>query len=256
MLNKIEGCDGTIAYLEVLKFVIIAYVREDTNIYDRIFYASYCVQFIRMWRQDLHNKKIKTKYFITQNTWDGLELNLIWIIRMAIDCVSQDIAEQSSQQCEKFFRTVRSFTGVFSTITNISMKTFVSRVQKIQCSEELMVELSDKIHFPKMQERKARKQREKETPNIDNIKVMIESGIFAANERCNSLGIECEEIELELFLKKSHASSFLIENEIEDEIQNEEVAYNYVDEDDEDEEPVDKLLTLQNIHFTSDKTGF
>jgi hypothetical protein len=97
----------------------------------------------------MYNKKINQKHFITMNAWEGLEINLVLLINLIIRSKAHNIHEMNSQIREAFFRLLRSYTTIESTIVNFSMKGLTSRMHIIELEEHIIYRLKDKITFPK-----------------------------------------------------------------------------------------------------------
>ena len=66
----------------------------------RIFHAVYVVQFLRIWRQWLHDNSLSEKSFVTKNAWDGLEIDLILLIKMAMLNKAENTYIWNSQPAE------------------------------------------------------------------------------------------------------------------------------------------------------------
>lgn len=172
-----------------------------TPVIDCIFYGVYCVQFLRIWRQWLYKNKVPASHFVTPNSWEGLEINLVWLLKLAKESKAQDLAQLWSQKCESLFRTIRSFTGVQSTIVNCSLKDIFSRIHKIELCEKLKDDLKEEIFFPEHKQESKRIRNEKVSLNQDDIENAIECAMIAATERETELGMSCDDIKLERFLK-------------------------------------------------------
>ena len=97
-------------------------------------------------RQISLTKECKVK--VRSSCYEGLEMNLLWLLRLVIDKRAHNISENSSQQCESEFRHVRSLTGVQSTQINCIPKIFLSRLHKIE-----LCELKDEISFSVIEQR-------------------------------------------------------------------------------------------------------
>lgn len=124
LLERVENADGTIAYLQVIKSVLKAYVMPYTTVPDRIYNGFYAVCFIRIWRQWLYENQIPLKHFTSQNAWEGLEMLIVLLIKLSLENNAKNISILSSQDVEAFFRKLRSYTGIESTVVNVSMKSF------------------------------------------------------------------------------------------------------------------------------------
>ncbi len=126
---------------------------------------------------------------------------------MAIADNCENIFMWNSQEVESFFRLLRSYTGIESTIVNCSIKNFVSRVQKIQLEENLMRVLSQQhgLQFPKIVSRKNVSQKPKSHFSIEKIHSIIESGSHLDTNDASLLGMVCAVVSPELFLKATAA---------------------------------------------------
>jgi hypothetical protein len=260
LLRKLERTEGTVAFLELIKSVLIAYVNSDTSLPDRIYHAAFAIQFIRIWRQWLHENNISAEYFITMNSWEGLELNFVWLLKMTINSKANDIDEQSSQKCEGTFRTVRSFTGVESTVVNCSMKSFLSRIHKIELNQKMMVDLKEHVEFPKMNEQKLKQQKPKIVISQEEIETIIDRAVFDAAERASHLGMVCPAVKPELFLKKVKSKESTQNENLEEEHGNDEPILADVNTDEifngaDEICDFDKSIVLHNVEFTNEKSG-
>jgi hypothetical protein len=203
LLHQIKNTEATILYLELIKSVLKAYVDEETSVFDRIVNAVFAVYFIRIWRQYLNDNKISVNHFLTLNVWEGLELNLILLIKLALDNKAENIYFMNSQLNESFFRLLRSFTGMENLVVNCSMKGFISRLHRIQLEDFLMTELSKegKITFPKLVSREKHKKTPKANLNENEIKEAVDDGIKLAIQKASQVGMNVEKLQSEQFLK-------------------------------------------------------
>jgi hypothetical protein len=168
---------------------------------DRVFNAVYVVQFLRIWRQWLYDNKLSAKaHFITTNSWEGLEINLVWLLKMIKNSTADKIFEHSSQNCEKTFRKIRSYTGVESTVVNCTMKGFISRIHKIDLCEKIMSDLEDELEFPSSSKKRKTFSNEKTLPS-NGLMLIIGNAISEAIRKASLLGMRCDKIELYRFLK-------------------------------------------------------
>lgn len=275
ILSQMPKTEATIICLRLMRSVLKAYVMQETTVQERIFHAVYSIHFIRIWRQWLHNSKISVNHFITQNSWEGLELNLILLIKLALENNAENIYFFNSQENESFFRLLRSYTGMESMVVNCSMKGFISRVHKLQLEELLMQELGNdkKLLFPKLLSREKHISKSKANLSREQIEEICQSAINMANNESSQIGMTVSAIQLENFLKK--ADNFLEinpnedENDPEDEIQedflnsaNDVINEQNLNELTTDEQLVDEnyteeeaVTTFQNITLTNLASG-
>ncbi|KAG5679941.1 hypothetical protein PVAND_009476 [Polypedilum vanderplanki] len=79
LLQHIEGSNGTIIYLQLIKKYLEAFVEKSTKETDRLFNVIYVSHFIRIWKTYLLNNRKPMSEFITSNCFEGLELNCLWL---------------------------------------------------------------------------------------------------------------------------------------------------------------------------------
>ena len=179
-----------------------AYSYSDTKTVDRIYYGAYVLVFIRIWKTFLLNRQLSSKdFFITQNSWDGIEINFMMLLKLCIEQNAHNFHEFNSQKCERFFRLLRSYTSTESTIINVSMKDFITRICKIEYEEKVMRELQDVIVFPKAIRRSTVSRRERENINNEEIENAIQKGFEDAKKKAIMLGMDCLEINMKTLIK-------------------------------------------------------
>lgn len=201
LLQTFPHTEGTITFLILMDFIHKAYVKHDTLVKDRLYYATYVVSFLRIWRQWLIHNKLNLSSFITSNCYECLEINLVLLLRLTINGKAENIFEQNSQVDENFFRKVRSYTGVESTIVNCTMLTFMSRVHKICYEEKAMKELGDVISFPTLEKRNKYQKKNPELLSDFEICEITNKAISDAQRKAKEFGMNCREVEIEKWLK-------------------------------------------------------
>lgn len=204
-LSKIKGAEGSIAYLSIIKSLLIAFVNEDTSDLDRIFHAIYVVYFLRIWRQFLKDKKISKKHFITQPSYEGLEIDLVLLVRLIIIEKIDLMPEICTQLLEKFFRKIRSYSPMESLMATCSLKGFMSKLNRIQL-EEILLEIFKKKYENNRGEPKIQQRTKLSTHLVDST---MKRAINRATEDSAKLGMTCEDIELERFF----STNFTVQNE-------------------------------------------
>jgi hypothetical protein len=243
-----ENTEGTVAYLELIQCGMRAYVDDKITLSDRLFDAVYVTYFIRLWRNDLRERKIPMENFITQSCFEGIEMNLLWSLRLIIDGRAQNISENSSQQCESLFRHIRSMTGAQQTQINCTPKMLLSRLHKIELAERIMFELKNEVEFPALEQREKRHQSSESSIPEEEMMIIIESGISAAIERAKELGIYCGEIDLSKLLKVSTSRGTRDESPIRTTI-------TAVLDSEEEEDEINESLVLQSVEFCDEVSG-
>lgn len=154
--QRTKNSQATVKFLEILRDVKDAFMAEKLSPEDRIKKMWYCIFLIRIWRQYIVKRKCSTlkDNFLTSNCYICLELNAHSLIRSIsfLNRTNQPHlfmpTEFNSQPCEKFYRQIRSFTTVYSTVVNCTMKEALGRVQKIQLQTQISASDSQFI-FPR-----------------------------------------------------------------------------------------------------------
>lgn len=263
LLRQIDGTQGTVAFLDLLDSVYKAYVCPKTPSLERLKYAVDAPYFIRYWKASCQENEVPKANFITKNSWDGLEINLAMMLRLIIDREAHNIHQQTSQNCEGFFRKERSFSSLGSTMTNFDALCFTKRAHKIAYEEKIYNDLDD-ITFPKLDKRGSAPMRQPEEYDDDDIKEAISSGIMMAQNRALSCGITNFDIDLSNFLKppknskKDKNEMITVDDDDDDEEEEPYVvkdpfevgSHQYRDEEEEDER-----VLIQNLEFTQETTG-
>jgi hypothetical protein len=246
LLKSIENTEGTAAFIELMIFYRSAYIDPNTPTQDRVFYAVFTAIFLRTWRQYLMDNKMKiSANFITTNTFNGIELNLIWLLGLVVQQREQNITKLSSQVCESTFRIIRSLTGMRFTDVNCSAKSFAERVQKIEVADRITRDLSGNLTFPTYNKKNSINEAKPSNLSYEDLIITIESASFAATQRAKELGMSCEEVKLEKMIRE------IVCNE-NDQLEYEEEQI--IEAFGEDEEDIDKLLVYQNVQFMSEAT--
>ena len=235
----------------------------------RIFHAVYVVQFLRIWRQWLHDNSLSEKSFVTKNAWDGLEIDLILLIKMAMLNKAENSYIWNSQPAEGFFRQARSFTGIESTIVNFTMKTLLFR---IQLEERLMRDLSISLNlkFPKILKREKLHCSANAILTRNDIETIIDQAMNASIIDAENIGMRCKEVNPENFLKtpviqsKKKASKDSEKNKTEDEDSEAEdietenfLEVGEIRSDDANEEDIlaTENFSLKDLVFTDETSG-
>ncbi|CAF2794674.1 unnamed protein product [Rotaria sp. Silwood2] len=178
ILEQSKSTFGTHCYLTVLRFVTVAYVDKTTNILMRTFYAWSTVFISRFWftwircKLTTQSKTTTQKthipfykpiqhHFMTFPAFHSIEINahaltfiVLLVLNEQLPIESLNIFLFSSQPCENIFRTARALTGPLSTMTNSTIKQFLSKTRKIgilneiKSFEEFNTDF-DAIKFPK-----------------------------------------------------------------------------------------------------------
>lgn len=247
-LSKIKCTEGSIAYLTLIKSVLKAYVDENTSDLDRIFHAVFVVYFLRIWRQYLKDKKIVKQHFITQPSFEGLEIDLVLLVRLIILHKVHELPDISTQHLEKYFRKVRSFSPMESMMATCSLKGFMTKSHRIQLEAILLNKFKETFGV-KVNDVNLVNEREKISEYL--LDCTLKKAIKQAKDEAAKLGMTCEKIELESFFSTNYAP--VIEEEDESNVSEDflDVANAPIDVslmEDENHE-TDEVLSIENIQY-------
>lgn len=128
-----EETKALVMYLKMMRFVYQAFEEKAENIKERLKKISYATFFLRIW------KNMERSYnFVSLNAYTCVEINFHMIIDVYRKLRDSNSLQYflpwkfSSQTCEEFFRTARSFTSTESTVINFTTNQFMHRVKRIQ----------------------------------------------------------------------------------------------------------------------------
>lgn len=205
--HTLNGSQGTIKFLEIMKFIVDSFVDENLTPLQRIHKIWYSIFIIRMWREFVNsNKNLRLKTnFLTQNCYTCIELNAHNLVICMIQLKNLNLPHLflptlfNSQHCESLFRQVRSISSTFSTITNCSIKEFTQRISKIQLQSDLMSRIGSNFRFPRID-----RSNEAEKLKIYELPTLIE--IYNEIEKCKQEAIS-DAITLGL-IKKNKQKTF------------------------------------------------
>lgn len=232
-----------------------SYVRADTRVEDRLFSAVFVVQFLRIWRQWLSENGMDMKNFISSNTWEGLEINLILLISLCVLGETEAIHLINSQRNEKFFRKVRSFTGCESTVVNCSMKSFIHRLHLILFERRAVKNLKCELKFP-CEDGKESKIVTQNHLTSDEMEEIISHANVAAQCEARKLGMTCNsQFDVRKWFKT--VRGIVVDNSNESPTQNNFLNINHDNVDDlsdsesdsESEDHQTELLKIDNLDF-------
>lgn len=143
----VPGSEGTVLYLQMMYFVIISYLSKTMTIADRIYFLWYSVFFIRLWRAwiDRETEYSLTNNCITSKTYLCIELNAHALLNSIFSCIEEGSTDNflpwlfGSQQCESFYRNLRSMSTTFSTVVNCSLLEAIHRIYRIQIQADISI---------------------------------------------------------------------------------------------------------------------
>lgn len=253
-LLKEINAEGTLAVLQLIDHIWKAFILETTPRDQRLYHAIFAAQFIRLWRQWINDEEMSIKSCVTPNVCDGVELNVLFLAKMILESNVSNIHSMSSQNCESFFRLLRSYTPMQSTVTNFSVKSFISRVHKIEYERKIMHELKDQIIFPNFSHQAQVSSNIESLLTNEEIRSIISRAVDDANQKMAFLGIENNRISLGNFIKNRQEHFTESNNEENDEPCFSSNTDSAANDSDEDQEPIDEILEIQNVKFLEEFT--
>lgn len=159
--ENVAESEATCQYLQIIQYVVNAFLSTSLTIRDRIYYMWYSTFFLRLWRRwlDLHPDYTVTDNFISANTYICIELNAHGMLNAIFRCMEVKSFEQflpwmfSSQPCESFFRGLRSMTSTFSTIVNSTLLETMYKLRRMQVLNDIFAydftKKNQHINFPR-----------------------------------------------------------------------------------------------------------
>lgn len=180
--SNVKGSQATMKFLQIMRDVVDTYMDISLTPLERINKIWYSIFVLRIWRKFvLEHKELTLKdNFLTQNCYICVELNAHSLL-LCMHHLKEEKKEQffkpdefNSQWCENMFRCLRSFTTVYSTKTNCTVKEMISRIHKVQLQNE--ISLND-VNFAYPRSVSAKKYAEKasfELPTMETISDEIE----------------------------------------------------------------------------------
>lgn len=180
--NSLNGSDGTIKFLEIMKYVNESFMDESLNPLERVYKLWYSVFILRMWREFINSKKKSTlkHNFLTLNSYTCIEMNAHSIVLCMAQLKKNNLPQLflpkifNSQHCESLFRQIRSISSTFSTITNCTIKEFGQRISKIQLQSDVMSKIGSNFVFSRLDRNKSNNLKLYDMPTLTEIYSEIE----------------------------------------------------------------------------------
>lgn len=155
--KKIKNSEGTATFLEIMRDVIAAYWNHNLTPLERIEKIWFSLFVIRIWRQHILSTKGLTlkNNFLTQYTYVCIELNAHSLVSLIVYFKEKNMSKLfmpklfSSQPCESFFRTIRSYTSTFSTVANCTVKEILDRMNKLQLQSDIPIQNQKNYFYPR-----------------------------------------------------------------------------------------------------------
>lgn len=157
--SSVVGSQATIKYLQIMKAVIDAYMDQKLTAIQRVEKMWYAVFMMRFWRAYVVAKpNLRLKFnFLSIYTYTCIEINAHSLVLLILHLKQLNLPQYflthllNSQACEQIFRAFRSFTPVFSTVVNCSVKDAMCRMSKIELQNQISYYLPSEYAIPKCQ---------------------------------------------------------------------------------------------------------
>lgn len=178
--KHVPGSNATILYLKLIRFIFLAFSykdqEKDITPLERIYYIWHVVFIMRIWRYWLFkHKEYNLHNFVTSNSYMCVEINAHSLINAAI-AMKEENRDQlfltcfmQSQECENFYRLLRSSTSTYSTMVNFSLLDVLYRIKRVNLQNEIIGDLKDDFVFPRHQGNVAGVGANISLPTIDEI---------------------------------------------------------------------------------------
>lgn len=187
--QHVPDSDATVKFLEMLRDMMDAFMDTSLSPQQCIEKMWYPLFLMRLWRQYVDETEglEMSKNFLTSNSYYCVELNAHSLLSLIIYLKKSNQPHLfrpihfSSQPCEEFYRQIRSFTTVYSTVANCTTKEILGRINKIQLQNEISA-LNTEYFFP-------RSSNSNVSPTV-NIDLPSEEEIIKIVETCQTRAIQ------------------------------------------------------------------
>ena len=154
--DHVKGSDATCFYLKLMDYSTSSFLDKNLSPLERIYRIWFVVFSLRIWRFWLKCDNCYTlqRNCVSLNVYLCVEINAHSLILLILNSKEDDeliTCLAGSQPCEWFFKGLRSFTPVGSTVVNCTVNGFVnSRCRKVDVHLRLMSQgEQDGIIFPR-----------------------------------------------------------------------------------------------------------
>lgn len=228
LLNKhVADSDGTVIYLKIMDFLIMAYMNPNKTPIERIYCNWTAVFLLRIWRCWLQRQNYKLENnFISSNCYACIELNAHTLIQCIITLKERDASDLfivglfNSQCCESTFRQLRSISTTFSTVVNCSVLDFMNRIKKIQLQADIVYNDKNELEFPRIAQ-KSTKFVSYPLPSVQEICYTVDKAKYDATAMLNEFGVFIDdELIAKCYVPNARP---MIEDEIDDEDENDDI---------------------------------
>lgn len=173
LLSNVDGSEGTILYLRVLSNILQSFLDSRLTPIERIRKIWFSTFILRIWKKFIiqttkrsKGKKSNEKkekgdgslqdQFISQNCYACVEINAHSLVFLMLYLKERKLDHLfntemlGSQQCESFFRQIRSLTSTYSTVSNGSLLEIIHRITKIELQNKISHIKLKHYSFPRL----------------------------------------------------------------------------------------------------------
>lgn len=159
--QKVPESQGTRLYLKIIKNIIDSFKDVHLTPLKRIYKIWYSCFVLRFWRNSISNstEKSKRQNFISLNCYACVEINAHAIVLAAVYLRSKNLSNLflpflfGSQPCEGTFRQMRSFTNVYSTVTNFTILEFMHKIGRSELQNHIVYNALPQFNFPQIRKK-------------------------------------------------------------------------------------------------------
>lgn len=193
--SHVQGAFGTATFLELIRDIIDSFLDRKLLPLQRVRKIWYVVFVLRLWREYVKSQRnlSLSKNFLTANCYICIELCAHSLVLTILYLKNKNMAHTfipdlyTSQICEETFRKIRSFTTVYSTVANCSIKEIIGRLDKIQLQSDLS--LNTDFVFPRSKTQPIANDSVPQLPTKDEICQEIEKCKLDAMQFARSVGL-------------------------------------------------------------------
>jgi len=187
--ENIEGSQGTVAYIKIIRSILKAYIDVDVDPITRLYHAYFAVSFVRRWKSDL-DYDVNENNFVTSNIWTCMELNFASLLNLVLKGQGDMVLIWNSQSCEELFRSLRSISSFGLTEINFNLLEGLEKINRVHKIQVLSHELKNIFQLPENLKKKSDRSVlniKVEQPSREDCKMVLEKASNDALELCKRL---------------------------------------------------------------------
>lgn len=193
--TSVQNGIGTATFLEIIRDTVDSYLDTKLEPLQRIRKSWYSLFITRLWREYVRSSPRLTldKNFMSSNCYNCIELNAHSLVKIMLHLKEKDLPHLfmphllDSQVCEETFRQIRSFTTVYSTVANCTVKEIIGRLDKIQLQNDISLNVN--FLFPRSKSRPSTNIPTPSLPSKEEICLEIERCKADAIAFANQIGL-------------------------------------------------------------------